>query len=194
MRALGKMTSNDPPIQQLLPPRPPRTESLAGSVQYHTSYLLLHSHESPSTWPSAFTSPLYKDLLLRLQRVDGLVNFVWLGGDSADSDKIEEDAYSVTLWRRFPHEALPQRFEIPLISSKNVDTTVDSSNSLGTRGELSSGPYFYICAHGSRDCRCGVRGGNLVKDLAKELENRGMLYDSDGRPRIGEVGHVGGHK
>ena len=57
-----------------------------------------------------------------------------------------------------------------------------------------SGPYFYICTHMNRDCRCGVRGGQLVSDLRKELEIRGMLLDHQGKPRVAEVGHVGGHK
>lgn len=58
----------------------------------------------------------------------------------------------------------------------------------------SSGPYFYICTHMSRDCRCGVRGVELVVDLRRELSDRGMLLDHDGKSRVAELGHVGGHK
>lgn len=56
------------------------------------------------------------------------------------------------------------------------------------------GPYFYICCHARRDCRCGIRGGDLADALASELTKRNMLLDDQGRPRLARVGHVGGHK
>lgn len=56
------------------------------------------------------------------------------------------------------------------------------------------GPYFYICCHARRDCRCGIRGGDLADALASELTKRNMLLDDQGRSRLARVGHVGGHK
>lgn len=56
------------------------------------------------------------------------------------------------------------------------------------------GPYFYICCHARRDCRCGIRGGDLADALESELTKRNMLLDDLGRPRLARVGHVGGHR
>ncbi|KIJ49194.1 hypothetical protein M422DRAFT_161539 [Sphaerobolus stellatus SS14] len=187
------MTSNNPcPPADELPPRPPRSESLAGNVQYHTSYLLLHTREPATAWPSVFTSQLYKNLLLRMKEINGLVNFVWLGQDTQEPVSNSEESYSATLWERTDPTGLSKRFDIPRISESNVDVVFDPS--LKPSEDVSSGPYFYICVHQNRDCRCGVRGGNLARDLSKELEKRSILFDPNGQRRIGEVGHVGGHK
>ncbi|WWD20921.1 hypothetical protein CI109_105399 [Kwoniella shandongensis] len=47
-----------------------------------------------------------------------------------------------------------------------------------------------VCTHGSRDCRCSDRGGPLVDALREEVKKRGL----EGKVKIGEVAHVGGHK
>lgn len=48
----------------------------------------------------------------------------------------------------------------------------------------------YVCTHGSRDCRCSDRGGPLVLALREEVSRRGL----EGKVKIGEIAHVGGHK
>lgn len=47
-----------------------------------------------------------------------------------------------------------------------------------------------VCTHGSRDCRCGDKGGALVDALKEEIGRRGL----EGKVKVGEVAHVGGHK
>jgi hypothetical protein len=47
-----------------------------------------------------------------------------------------------------------------------------------------------VCTHGSRDCRCSDKGGPLVLALREEIERRGV----EGKVRVREVAHVGGHK
>lgn len=57
--------------------------------------------------------------------------------------------------------------------------------------ELKEGWDIYVCAHGSRDCRCGDVGGALVDRLREEVERQGIPRE---KVRIWEVSHLGGHK
>lgn len=176
--------------EESLPMRPSRTQPLAGTVPYHTSYLLLHSRESATSWPSVFGSYLFMELQRRLKRKNGLVNFVWFGEEHAEAllSNEREEGYSATYWRYAHPLGIPIRVDIPWISMSNIDEVLDSME------EVSTVPCFYVCCHQNRDCRCGIRGGQFAADLRSELHTRGMLLDSKGRPRIGQVGHVGGHK
>jgi hypothetical protein len=49
---------------------------------------------------------------------------------------------------------------------------------------------IYVCTHGARDCRCGETGGAVFRALKHEVDRLGV----GGKVRVGEVGHVGGHK
>ena len=188
-------TSPHPTSRPLAPP-PPRFTSLAGTVPYHSSYLLIHARNPPSEWPSTFTSHVYLDSKRRLKEHHGLVNFCWLGEQPARGRSLG-DAYSATLWKKSSSQEVCHRIEIPLISGADIGSVVKLAHIASPPLEeyvASSGPYFYVCTHKSRDCRCGVRGSELLMDLKKELAVRGMLFDLDGKSRVGEVGHVGGHK
>jgi len=50
--------------------------------------------------------------------------------------------------------------------------------------------YIYVCTHAARDCRCGDIGGLVAEALRKEIDKRGLASTV----RLGETGHVGGHK
>ncbi|CAO1628708.1 unnamed protein product [Parajaminaea phylloscopi] len=66
--------------------------------------------------------------------------------------------------------------------------------------------HIYVCTHGSRDCRCGVAGGELKEQLGREIRTH-ELRVIDGTAQGGAVNtnwskkvkvfgisHVGGHK
>ncbi|KAF8519774.1 Sucrase/ferredoxin-like-domain-containing protein [Hysterangium stoloniferum] len=201
--SVRRNSSTSPQQPAALLPRPPRSESLAGSVQYHTMYLLLHSREAPEAWPPTFTSPLYTSIQRTLEERNGLVNFCWLGSPPQLScSEGTGEAYSATLWRKMHTHELPRRLDIPIISSSNAELVVrqsisqllDSYSASEIVDDMHAGPYFYICCHGQRDCRCGVRGGELAAELTALLRERGILFDHNGKPRVGRIGHVGGHK
>ncbi|ERN19217.1 hypothetical protein AMTRI_Chr10g232300 [Amborella trichopoda] len=59
----------------------------------------------------------------------------------------------------------------------------------GTPEKLSSS-YVFVCAHGSRDKRCGVCGPPLVKKFKEEIEARGM----SSLVSVSPCSHIGGHK
>jgi hypothetical protein len=47
-----------------------------------------------------------------------------------------------------------------------------------------------VCTHGTRDCRCGDTGGEVVRALRADIEKRGLQE----KVSVREVAHVGGHK
>ncbi|XP_068657770.1 uncharacterized protein [Aristolochia californica] len=56
--------------------------------------------------------------------------------------------------------------------------------------EVLSGSHVFVCAHGSKDKRCGVCGPVLVKNFEEEIERRGLKD----RVFVNPCSHVGGHK
>jgi hypothetical protein len=50
--------------------------------------------------------------------------------------------------------------------------------------------HIYVCTHAARDCRCGDVGGSVAEALREEIDKRGLASTV----RLGETGHVGGHK
>lgn len=57
------------------------------------------------------------------------------------------------------------------------------------RDEL-RGSYIFVCAHGSRDVRCGVCGPVLIEKLNEEIDLRGLKSEIS----VLACSHVGGHK
>lgn len=193
-----------------LPPRPPRTQSLAGTVVDHTSYLFLHTRVPPESWPKTFSSPLFLQLKERLGKYGGLVNVSWSEPGPSVSSLIglseSIEAYTGTFWTRTEGRDVCRGVHLPMVTTNNMSIFDENLGQLAdgnsvlcsvdsrTTDIMPMGPYFYICCHGHRDCRCGFRGGDLADALTDELAKRNMLLDEHGRPRLSRVGHVGGHK
>nr|XP_025700665.1 uncharacterized protein LOC112801929 isoform X2 [Arachis hypogaea] len=53
-----------------------------------------------------------------------------------------------------------------------------------------TGSHIFVCAHGSRDVRCGVCGPVLIEKLNEEIELRGLKEQIS----VLACSHVGGHK
>lgn len=109
-----------------------------------------------------------------------------------------EEVYGARLF--FPDGKV---FQYPSFSSKilsdptflnDVNYSPDAALSQGSmvdRQKAGEGQVeVFVCTHGSRDCRCSDRGGPLVDALREEVLRRGL----EGKVKIGEIAHVGGHK
>ena len=59
----------------------------------------------------------------------------------------------------------------------------------GIQEEL-SGSFVFVCAHGSRDKRCGVCGPALMEKFEQEIGSRGLSEQIFVKP----CSHIGGHK
>lgn len=56
--------------------------------------------------------------------------------------------------------------------------------------EVLTGSHVFVCAHGSRDKRCGVCGPVLIEKLKEGIESRGL----NDKVFVSACSHVGGHK
>ena len=56
--------------------------------------------------------------------------------------------------------------------------------------EVLTGSHIFVCAHNSRDRRCGVCGPALIEKFKEEIELRGLKDDVF----VSACSHVGGHK
>ncbi|XP_030544807.2 altered inheritance of mitochondria protein 32 [Rhodamnia argentea] len=56
--------------------------------------------------------------------------------------------------------------------------------------EAFTGSHVFVCAHGSRDRRCGVCGPPLIEKLNEEIELRGLKD----QVFVSPCSHIGGHK
>ncbi|KAI4366882.1 hypothetical protein MLD38_022691 [Melastoma candidum] len=56
--------------------------------------------------------------------------------------------------------------------------------------EVLAGSHVFVCAHGSRDMRCGVCGPALIEKLIEEVDLRGLADQITVSP----CSHIGGHK
>jgi hypothetical protein len=182
--------------------------TLAGTVPEHQCYIFLHALDPPSQFPAKMTTPVQRELQLRLTNLGGLVNFSWsppcrsiqnapvvVGGR-------DEEVYSATMF------SASGRVDIPEVSLANMDEVeermrrcvVGNGVEKAKNGNVDSEDVqLYVCTHGSRDCRCGDVGGGVVKALREGLARRNdenVNVDGQGRVevRIRETAHVGGHK
>ncbi|CAO1618972.1 unnamed protein product [Sympodiomycopsis kandeliae] len=61
--------------------------------------------------------------------------------------------------------------------------------------------HIYICTHGSRDCRCGVAGGELKSKVREEVRKHQLRIMDSNDPQasmksvsVYGISHIGGHK
>jgi hypothetical protein len=166
---------------------------LAGSAPPHRFYVFLHTPNRPTDYPARVTSKVQRALQLNVLKLGGLVNFSWsaeqpvlvdVGGVGGVQEM--DEAYAATAF------SPSGRLDIPSLSSSNmaeVVATLTSHANLPSRTQTFDDVHLYVCTHGARDCRCGDRGGLVVKALRDEVERRNFKH-----VKVGEVGHVGGHK
>jgi Sucrase/ferredoxin-like len=165
--------------------------SLPGTAPSHRCHVFLHSSIPPAEFSERYTTPLQRDLLLRVRRLGGIVSLAWYAQSN-----------------NFPSHTRPGstvafsenggRLDISEVTSENLDEVVQqlidhmegrSTVQPVTREEID----VYVCTHGARDCRCGDVGGSVAEALRREAQRLNEAGSSP-RIRVGEVGHVGGHK
>uniref|UniRef100_A0A0C9SB63 TSA: Wollemia nobilis Ref_Wollemi_Transcript_499_1826 transcribed RNA sequence n=1 Tax=Wollemia nobilis TaxID=56998 RepID=A0A0C9SB63_9CONI len=77
----------------------------------------------------------------------------------------------------------------------DVDTFVEEvlvkdTEWLSGNPEILTGSHIFVCAHASRDRRCGVCGPALIRRFKEEIESRGLRSQVSVSP----CSHIGGHK
>ena len=158
---------------------------LYGTVPPHSSYVFLHSQESPATFPTKISTAIQRELQLRTLKLGTVVNLAWMGvSPNSHRDRTPATIFSVS----------GGRLEIPEVSMENINEVEASLRAHIQRDavtrETCQETHLYVCTHGARDCRCGEQGGLVARLFKEEVERRkiGHLL------KVREVGHVGGHR
>ncbi|WOL13633.1 hypothetical protein Cni_G22406 [Canna indica] len=165
-------------------------ESLVGTVQRYDRHLFL-CYKSPEVWPShvegsesdrlpRFLAGEIKNWASAIDKKTRLT--ICEGVDGTDFSNGDVLIFpDMMRYRRLTHFDVEQFVDEVL--KKN-------SEWLPSKPEPLSGSYVFVCAHGSRDRRCGVCGPVLIKRFKEEISSRGL----HGQVFVSPCSHIGGHK
>ncbi|THH29893.1 hypothetical protein EUX98_g4290 [Antrodiella citrinella] len=176
-----------------------KSDTLAGTVASHNSYILLHVRVPPTEFPAKVPSRLQRTLQLHASQWGGIVNFSYSPDQpvhprTRDAEwESAQETYTLTAFSRFRPPMV-----IEEISTENLESVQErlrahgSPASLPDEAGLSSSEdiHMYVCTHWKRDCRCGDAGVPVLEALREEVAKRQLSH----RVKLGAVGHVGGHK
>lgn len=169
---------------------PKPVQDLAGTAPFHEYYVMLHSRNPPRGFPKAVSSPVQRALQLALVPSSGLVNFSWSPQQSLPPARTssDEEVLSATAFLKGGNV-----IELEGLTLSNVQEAVQritDPRSTVQSGDAVRPLYLYVCTHAARDCRCGDVGGLVAEAFRKEIDRRGLTSVV----KLGETGHVGGHK
>ncbi|CAM0944454.1 unnamed protein product [Alopecurus aequalis] len=165
-------------------------EKLAGTVGFHQRHVFL-CYKGPEEWPSHIEAT-ESDRLPRLlaaaikARKANLKKSTKLticeGEDGTESSLGDVLIFpDMVRYRGLTHFDVDNFVEEVLV--KDVEWLPGSPEAI-------RGSYVFVCAHGSRDKRCGVCGPALITRFKEEIEGQGL----DGQVSVSACSHVGGHK
>ncbi|XP_020675479.1 uncharacterized protein LOC110094554 [Dendrobium catenatum] len=165
-------------------------DSLVGTVQLYDRHVFLR-HKSPEFWlpnvESAKSDRLPQLLAAALKARKGDMKkktLLTICGATDISDSSEGDVL-----------IFPDRIGYRRLTDADVDNFVElvlvkDTEWLPGAVETLSGSYIFVCAHGSRDQRCGVCGPILIEKFKEEIYLRGL----EDQVFVSPCSHIGGHK
>ncbi|XWS40688.1 hypothetical protein CRYUN_Cryun17cG0017100 [Craigia yunnanensis] len=159
------------------------SSNLAGTVNPYDRHLFLR-HKSYTDWASRVEEDLLPKLLssvLKSRKNDIPVKTLLtvIEGEESDGDVL----------------IFPEMIKYKGLMDSDVDGFVEDVLVNGKPWasgvqETFTGSYVFVCAHGSRDKRCGVCGPALIQKLNEEIELRGLKD----QVFVSACSHIGGHK
>ncbi|KAF8737558.1 hypothetical protein HU200_014105 [Digitaria exilis] len=165
-------------------------EKLAGTVGFHERHVFL-CYKGPEVWPSHLEAA-DSDRLPRLlaaaikARKSNLKKTTKLticeGEDGTESSNGDVLIFpDMIRYKGLTHFDVENFVE---------EVLVKDTEWLPGSPEAISGSFVFVCAHGSRDKRCGVCGPALIERFKEEINGLGL----DGQVAVSGCSHVGGHK
>ncbi|CAE6516362.1 unnamed protein product [Rhizoctonia solani] len=194
---------------------------LPGTAPEHTFHLILQTPHPPRTWPPKLqdASPLLRDISALLKQHGGIVNFAWAPSLSENqtegtslADHVWEESDKPESYKGILYSPNRDPYTMPVVSKSSlpelssiIPRPLQSPGTFGPPNPRSSVAKMidvYVCTHGSRDCRCGDIGGEMVQALRAMKRPDVRVFDighalrAMKRPdvRVFDIGHVGGHK
>ncbi|KAJ0753338.1 putative thioredoxin-like ferredoxin, Thioredoxin-like superfamily [Helianthus annuus] len=166
------------------------TETLTGSVNPYGRHVFL-CYKSHEEWParveSSDSDPLPKRLAgaIKDRKNDIAVKTMLTICESGDGTGLSDGDVLI-----FPDLIKYRGLEESNIDSFVEDVLVNGNPWSAGTGEPVTGSYVFVCAHNSRDKRCGVCGPVLMEKFNEEIGVRGLKDEVF----VGACSHVGGHK
>ncbi|KAL2320169.1 hypothetical protein Fmac_029138 [Flemingia macrophylla] len=166
------------------------SENLAGTVDAYDRHVFL-CYGSHVSWPPRVEASDADPLPKRLA-----ASFKARKNDIAVKTKItvcearEEAGFSDGDVLIFPEMIKYRGLEESNIDSFFEDVLINGKPWTAGVPEVLSGSHVYVCAHASRDVRCGVCGPVLINKLNEEIELRGLKDQIS----VTACSHIGGHK
>ncbi|KAM1712595.1 hypothetical protein ACFX13_023763 [Malus domestica] len=165
-------------------------EKLAGTVNAYDRHVFL-CYKSPEAWPSRVegseSDPLPKFFAsaLKARKNDIAVKTLLTVIEGREGTEFSDGDVLI----------FPQMIKYKGLKESDVDNFVDDvlvNDKPWASGvqEALTGSHVFVCAHGSRDKRCGVCGPVLIDKFKEETELRGLSNQVFVIP----CSHIGGHK
>ncbi|EJD07803.1 uncharacterized protein FOMMEDRAFT_25078 [Fomitiporia mediterranea MF3/22] len=172
------------------------SQSVVGTVPYHTAYTLLRHPYQPSTYPAKLDnsfSPLGRRLMVQGTQKGEIVNFYWEDEDprvqsgdspaSGNKNRFPYITFAASASEGSPSKSseegdfLGRRPYYPIgvtIEQGNVshDDSEIHKDSTTTPQFPPNEAFLFVCTHAARDCRCGDQGNAFVDALREELNKR----------------------
>ncbi|XP_073010581.1 uncharacterized protein [Typha latifolia] len=165
-------------------------EALVGTVQFHERHVFL-CYKTPQVWPShveaAESDRLPRLLSAALAARKGDMKkrtrlTICEGEDGTESSNGDVLIFpDMIRYRRLTH------FDVETFVE---EVFVKDTEWLPGFPESITGSYVFVCAHGSRDRRCGLCGPVLIRRFQEEIILRGL----QDQVSVSPCSHVGGHK
>ncbi|KAJ0965306.1 hypothetical protein J5N97_026444 [Dioscorea zingiberensis] len=165
-------------------------DPLVGTVQEYDRHVFL-CYKAPYVWPSHVEAPesdrlprlLSAALATRMPHIKRRTRLTICEGE----DGTESSNGDILIF--------PDMIRYRQLTHFDVDNFVEEvlvkdTEWLSGAVETLTGSYVFVCAHGSRDRRCGVCGPVLVQKFRQEINSRGL----QDQVFVSPCSHIGGHK
>ena len=165
-------------------------KSLAGTVDAYDRHVFFcyKNHDSWSSRVKASDSdPLPK---LLATTVKSRKNDITIKTKITICEAREENGLSDGSVLIFPEMIKYRNLEESNVESFVEDVMVNNRPWAAGVQDVLTGSHVFVCAHGSRDMRCGVCGPALIEKFNNEIEVRGLKDQVS----VMACSHVGGHK
>ncbi|CAM8907540.1 unnamed protein product [Rhodiola kirilowii] len=166
-------------------------ESLTGTIAAYDRHVFL-CYKGPDSWGPRVESsaplpllPAYLFAAFKARKNDmSLKTNLTVCGPASGDDLSDGDVLI------FPDMIRYRGLQEADVDSFIEDVLVNNMNWGARPPESFSGTYVFVCAHGSRDKRCGVCGPVLIDSLNEEIVSRQLTDEV----HISPCSHIGGHK
>ncbi|KAL3700455.1 hypothetical protein R1sor_018477 [Riccia sorocarpa] len=166
------------------------SKPLVGSVSQYDRHVFL-CYKEPESWPASVEAadfdrlPRYFVAALRARKNDMPKKTrltICEGRDGTDSSSGDVLIFpEMVRYRGLTHFDVDSFVEDVLVKGKDW---------AGSKAEQLPGSYVFVCAHASRDARCGTCGPVLIQKIREEAAAREL----EGQIFVRPCSHIGGHK